>query len=170
MFSAEKVDHGSGLLAAALPERLPASITDLGAGWGWLAAKILARPGVEVLHLVEADCAALDCARRNVTDPRARFHWEDATRFRPEAPVDAVVMNPPFHVGRAADPALGAAFIAAAASMLAPAGRLWMVANRHLPYEAVLARHFREVAEIGGDSGFKLLMAARPVAAPRPRR
>ncbi len=170
VFSAEKVDHGSALLAAALPDRLPARIADLGAGWGWLAAQILARPGVEVLHLVEADRAALDCARRNIGDPRARFHWEDATRFRPEAPVDAVIMNPPFHTGRAAEPALGAAFIAAAAAMLAPSGRLWMVANRHLPYEAVLARHFREVAEIGGDGGFKLLMGTRPVAAPRPRR
>ena len=53
--------------------------------------------------------------------------------------------------------------------MLAPAGRMWMVANRQLPYEAVLARHFREVAEIGGDTAFKLIAAARPVAAPRPR-
>ncbi|WP_347311297.1 class I SAM-dependent methyltransferase [Defluviimonas sp. SAOS-178_SWC] len=169
VFSAEKVDHGSALLAEALPDRLPPRVADLGAGWGWLAAQVLARPGVEEVHLIEADRAALDCARRNITDPRARFHWEDATRFRPEASVDAVVMNPPFHTGRAAEPALGAAFIAAAAAMLVPSGRLWMVANRHLPYEAVLARHFREVAEIGGDGGFKLLTAARPVAAPRPR-
>ena len=170
VFSAEKVDHGSALLAAALPDKLPARIADLGAGWGWLAAQILARPGVEVLHLIEADRAALDCARRNITDPRAAFHWQDATRFRPDVPVDAVIMNPPFHTGRAAEPALGAAFIAAAAAMLVPSGRLWMVANRHLPYEAVLARHFRDADEIGGDGGFKLLMAARPVAAPRPRR
>ncbi|OYX44527.1 MAG: MFS transporter [Rhodobacterales bacterium 32-67-9] len=170
VFSAEKVDHGSALLAAALPDRLPAKVADLGAGWGWLAAAILARPGVEVLHLVEADRIALDCARRNITDPRAEFHWKDATRFRPDTRVDAVIMNPPFHSGRAAEPALGVAFIAAAAAMLAPSGRLWMVANRHLPYEAVLARHFGEVAEIGGDGGFKLLNAARPVAVPRPRR
>ncbi len=170
VFSAEKIDHGSALLAAALPERLPARVVDLGAGWGWLAAQILARTGVTELHLIEADRDALDCARRNVTDPRARFHWEDGTRFRPDTPVDAVVMNPPFHAGRAADPALGAAFIASAAAMLTTSGRLWMVANRHLPYEAVLARHFREVEEIGGDGGFKLLMAARPVPTPRPRR
>ena len=56
-----------------------------------------------------------------------------------------------------------------AAAMLAPSGRLWMVANRHLPYEAVLARHFREQAEIGGNGGFKLLSAARPLPTPRPK-
>ncbi len=169
VFSAERVDPGSALLAALLPDRLPALVADLGAGWGWLAAGVLKRDGVTELHLVEADHSALACARRNVIDARARFHWADATRFRPEVPFDAVVMNPPFHMGRAADPALGAAFIAAAAGMLAPSGRLWMVANRHLPYEAVLARHFREVAETGGDSAFKLLAAARPVPAPRRR-
>ncbi|WP_413872983.1 class I SAM-dependent methyltransferase [Albidovulum sp.] len=168
VFSAEKVDPGSALLAAALPARLPALVADLGAGWGWLGAQVLGRSGVGELHLVEADHASLACARRNVTDPRVRFHWADAIRFRPEAPFDAVVMNPPFHSGRAADPSLGAAFIAAAAAMLAPAGRLWMVANRHLPYEPVLAQHFREVTAIGGDGAFKLFLAARPVARPLP--
>lgn len=169
VFSAEKVDPGSALLAAALPGKLPARVADLGAGWGWLAAQVLSREGVAEVHLVEADHAALVCARANVPDPRARFHWADATRFRPDARFDAVVMNPPFHAGRAADPALGAAFIAAAAGMLVPAGRLWMVANRHLPYESVLARHFREVEEVGGDGAFKLFAASRPLTAPSPR-
>lgn len=179
VFSADGPDPGSRALAAALPDRLPRRIADLGAGWGWLAAQVLARPGVEELHLVEADHAALACARANVADPRASFHWADATRFRPPAPLDGVVMNPPFHQGRAADPALGAAFIRAAAGMLGTSGRLWMVANRHLPYEAALAQAFREVTEIGGDGGFKVFLASRPVpggakpapspARPRPR-
>lgn len=165
VFSADGPDAGSRALASALPDRLPRRIADLGAGWGWLAAQILARPGVEEVHLVEADHTALACAKVNVTDPRARFHWADATRFRPPAPLDGVVMNPPFHAGRAADPALGVAFIRAAAGMLTTSGRLWMVANRHLPYEAALAQAFREVAEIGGDGGFKVFLAARPVPA-----
>ena len=49
-----------------------------------------------------------------------------------------MIMNPPFHQGRAAEPDLGAAFIAAAARILKPHGRLMMVANRQLPYEAAL--------------------------------
>lgn len=159
VFSAEGVDAGSAMLAAALPEKLPTRIVDLGAGWGWLSAQILAHPGVETLHLVEADATALDCARRNVTDPRARFHWADALDFRLPEPVNGVIMNPPFHEGRAADPGLGAAFIKAAAGLLTGAGRLWMVANRHLPYEAELARHFADVTEIGGDNRFKILTA-----------
>ncbi|MBI1220687.1 MAG: methyltransferase [Rhodobacteraceae bacterium] len=162
VFSADGVDAGSAMLAAALPEKLPRKVMDLGAGWGFLSRAVLAHPEVEELHLVEAEAAALDCARLNITDPRAQFHWADALRFRLPGPVGAVVMNPPFHTGRAADPALGAAFIKAAAGMLSPSGTLWMVANRHLPYEPVLRAAFRDVDEIGGDGRFRLTRAARP--------
>lgn len=159
VFSADAVDPGSAMLAAALPEKLPSRIVDLGAGWGWLSAEILKHPGVGILHLVEADHAALECAKANVNDPRARFHWDDARSFKLPEPVNGVIMNPPFHAGRSADPALGAAFIRAAAGLLTGAGRLWMVANRHLPYEAELARYFTDLSEIGGDNRFKILTA-----------
>lgn len=159
VFSADGPDPASVVLAAHLPEKLPTRMADLGAGWGWLSAEVLKRPGVASLHLIEADATALDCARRNVTDPRAQFHWADALNFRLPEPVNGVVMNPPFHDGRAADPSLGAGFIRAAAGLLTGAGRLWMVANRHLPYEAVLRDSFADVAELGGDTRFKILTA-----------
>ncbi len=160
VFSADGPDPASQALASALPEKLPTRIVDLGAGWGWLSAQILAHPGVETLHLVEADATALDCARRNVTDPRARFHWADALDFRLPEPVNGVIMNPPFHEGRVADPRLGAGFIRAAAGLLTGAGRLWMVANRHLPYEQALRECFADVSELGGDTRFKILTAS----------
>jgi 16S rRNA (guanine1207-N2)-methyltransferase len=162
IFSADGPDPGSALLAAALPPRLPPRMADLGAGIGVLSRAVLARTGVESLDLIEAEALALDCARLNVTDKRAAFHWSDATRHDPRAPWDGVVMNPPFHRGRAGDPALGQAFIAAAARGLSPQGQLWLVANRHLPYEATLSAAFRDLAEIGGTPSFKLFHAARP--------
>uniref|UniRef100_UPI0028A18B1F class I SAM-dependent methyltransferase n=1 Tax=Paracoccus sp. TaxID=267 RepID=UPI0028A18B1F len=159
VFSADGPDPASVALAAQLPERMPTRVVDLGAGWGWLSAQILARPGVETLHLVEADADALDCARRNITDPRAQFHWADALSFKLAEPVNAVVMNPPFHQGRRADPSLGVGFIQSAARLLTGAGKLWMVANRHLPYEATLRASFGDVSEVWGDSRFKVLVA-----------
>lgn len=160
VFSADGPDAGSVMLAEALPARLPTRVVELGAGWGWLAAQILKREGLQELHLVEADHDAMTCARRNVTDERARFHWADATTFRLPEPVNGVIMNPPFHgTSRAAEPQLGAAFIRSAAALLTGAGRLWMVANRHLPYEAELAKYFRQVETFGGDNRFKLLTA-----------
>lgn len=163
VFSDGAVDKGSALLAGALPEKLPARMADLGAGWGYLAGPVLQRAGVASLDLIEAEALSLDCARLNVTDTRANFHWADATQFAPEAAYDGIVMNPPFHTGRAAEPSLGRAFIAASARILAGHGKLWMVANRHLPYEQALRDAFRNVDEIAGNGAFKVFHATRPI-------
>jgi 16S rRNA (guanine1207-N2)-methyltransferase len=164
VFSADGPDRGSLMLAEALPPVLPKRMADFGAGVGVLSLAVLAREGVQSLDLIEAERLALDCARLNVTDPRASFLWEDVTAGA-RGPYDGIVMNPPFHVGRTPDSRLGAAFLQAAAKALTPSGRLWVVANRHLPYETTLEGLFRQVEEIGGDAGFKLLQAAQPLKA-----
>lgn len=169
VFSADAVDAGSAALAAALPTKLGARVVDLGAGWGYLSRAILARDGVKTLDLVEAEALALDCARQNITDDRATFHWADATIWGAAKSCDTVVMNPPFHTNRAADPALGRAFIATAARILTQGGQLYMVANRHLPYENALSEHFAEHREIAGTSAFKVFHASRPKSANRAR-
>jgi len=163
VFSADAIDPASRLLATALPDRLGRRVVDLGAGWGYLSAMILKHDAkIETLDLVEADHMALACARHNVTDPRARFHWADALNWTASGSVDAVVMNPPFHTGRTADPSLGRGFIATAARILTSSGVLWMVANRHLPYEVTMGEQFSDVQEVAGDTRFKVLRAARP--------
>lgn len=174
VFSHGKIDAGSALLAAALPAKLPRHVVDLGAGWGFLTAAILSRSAVERVDGIEAEARALDCARRNVTDPRAHWHWADALSWAPEDRLQprpgAVVMNPPFHEGRRGAPDLGRGFIAAAARLLGTQGTLYMVANRHLPYEADLRERFREVEEMPGSGAFKLFAAHRPHAASAPGR
>lgn len=161
-FSAEGPDRGSELLVALTPP-LKGRVADLGAGWGYIAAEVLAEhPEITHLDLIEADHAALEAARANVDDPRAAFHWADATRFAPDEPYDAILCNPPFHTGRRADPGLGRAFIAAAARMLKPAGKFVMVANRHLPYEAALKEAFATGRMLGELEGFKLYEASKP--------
>ncbi len=165
VFSADGPDRGSMLLAQALPAKMPARIVDLGAGWGYLARAILGREGVTELDLVEAEEDALNCAAANIDDPRGRLHWADARSFKPLRPAHAVVMNPPFHAGRDADPALGVAFLRAAAGMLVPDGSLWLVANRHLPYDKTLAALFRRVEDIDGDAAFRLTRASLPIRA-----
>ncbi|MCL6282794.1 methyltransferase [Ruegeria sp. 2012CJ41-6] len=162
VFSSDGIDPASELLIAAMPDRPGARLADLGAGWGYLSAQLLGCDGVQSIDLVEADHAALDCARQNVSDPRARFHWADALTWVAPEPLDTVVMNPPFHTSRTADPALGRGFIAAAARALAPNGQLWIVANRHLPYEAALETHFTRFEEHRGDGRFKIFNASRP--------
>lgn len=163
VFSEGGIDKGSSALVAALPKKLPARIADLGAGWGYLTDAILKCDGVKVLDAVEAEALSLDCARCNISDDRVTFHWGDATQFTADRSYDAIIMNPPFHAGRASDPALGRTFIQAARRLLAPHGKLWMVANRHLPYEATLRECFRNVDELAGNGAFKVFHATRPI-------
>lgn len=162
VFSADGIDPASALLLQALPEKLGPRVADLGAGWGYLSAELLKRDRITCLHLVEADHTALDCARANVTDDGAAFHWADAVTWKASESCDTVIMNPPFHTSRSADPALGQGFITAAARNLTRNGDLWMVANRHLPYEATLAETFAHVEEVAGDNRFKVFHASRP--------
>ncbi|CTQ48408.1 class I SAM-dependent methyltransferase [Jannaschia donghaensis] len=160
VFSADGVDAGSALLASHLTG-LSGRVCDLGAGWGHLSRVVLQNEGVTACALIEAEHDAMTCARLNVVDPRAAFHWADATTWT-GGPFDVVVSNPPFHTARRADPSLGRAFITAAARLLTPGGRLLMVANRHLPYEETLNATFGAVAVLTDKDGFKVIEAKKP--------
>jgi 16S rRNA G1207 methylase RsmC len=50
------------------------------------------------------------------------------------------------------------------AQALAPRGRLWLVANRHLPYVAALGAHFAQVRTVAQEGGFKVVEAVRGAA------
>ncbi len=165
VFSADGPDHASKLLAEILPAKLPPRVADFGAGWGYLSRAILNHDGVRELDVIEAEQIALECARQNIKDPRASFHWADVTSFRPNRLWDAVIMNPPFHAGRDADASIGIGFIKAAHRGLNPGGAVWLVANRQLPYLAVLKTLFRDVEEFGKDPSFRLIRAAVPLRA-----
>lgn len=164
LFAWDRIDAASALLTEQLPADLSGRAADAGAGWGFLSMALLRRcPGITALDLFEADARALEPARRNLENAAIdiSLHWHDVTRGLP-GPFDAVVMNPPFHLGRADDPALGRAFIARAADALAPRGALWLVANRHLPYEAELEARFGTVRRTAEHDGFKVIHAREP--------
>jgi 16S rRNA (guanine1207-N2)-methyltransferase len=148
-----------------LPRTLSGRAADLGAGWGYLSEHILREcPEVRVLDLFEADRRALEAARRTLTPMigarRVNFRLADVTAGVGAALYNFVVMNPPFHEGRASDPFLGLRFIGAAAAALRPEGELWMVANRNLPYEAPLEELFETVEKLTEEQGFKIFRAA----------
>ncbi len=161
-FSCDGIDPGSRALADALPDRMDGHVVDLGSGWGYLADAVLERAGVTSVDLVEDDLAALEASRANLDDVRARFHWADALTFRPDPLADHVVTNPPFHAGRSADPSIGQGFIRNSAGMLTRKGTLWLVANRHLPYEKTLVEFFRDVRTLGQLAEYKLFKATQP--------
>jgi len=160
LFSWRRPDAGSRLLLDHLPV-LAGTGMDLCCGYGFLATELLARNRrVGMLHLVDADRHALDCARLNLASyrhVRTGFHWLDAVAESLPGGMDWVVLNPPFHSGRASDIALGRRIIAAACGALRTGGRLFLVANRSLPYEAVLKSGLRRVQSLYEGEGYKVV-------------
>jgi len=166
MFSHERIDPGSALLAAHLPADLHGVVADFGAGWGYLSVEIAARcPKVRRIELFEASHMAARAAEANMarlagTMPSVT-RWLDASAEDPRERYDAVVMNPPFHTGRSGDPDIGKAMITGAWRLLKPGGRLLLVANVHLPYEAALTGTFSASGLVAREAGFKVLWARK---------
>jgi 16S rRNA (guanine1207-N2)-methyltransferase len=161
VFSWDRIDPGSALLAEALPP-LSGRGADLGCGVGYLALKVLAEPAVGNLILVDIDRRAIDCASANVIDARAHLRWADVRAGLDDLTgLDFVVMNPPFHAAGSQDHGLGQVFIRRAAACLRPGGVCWLVANRHLPYEAVLGQEFSRVIQVRDQGGYKVFEARR---------
>jgi 16S rRNA (guanine1207-N2)-methyltransferase len=166
VFAWDRVDIASALLANQLPSDLAGRAADLGAGYGYLSARLLAHcPSIESLAVFEAEARALDLARQNLAPFESGvaidYHWHDVTSGLPGS-YDVIVTNPPFHVQRGVSrPDIGRRFIAVAAAALRDGGRLWLVANRHLPYEAELAHNFANLRTVVQEHGFKIVEAIK---------
>jgi 16S rRNA (guanine1207-N2)-methyltransferase len=160
VFSWDRVDSGTARLLSVMPACAGRG-ADLGCGIGVIARAVLAGSSVTQLELVDLDRRAIAAARRNISDPRANFHWADVRRLTELKNLDFVVMNPPFHDGGLEDRALGEAFVRRSHDMLRPGGTAWLVANLHLPYESVLSSAYAQVVLRAEGGGFKVYEARK---------
>ncbi len=165
MFSYRKVDIGSQLLMAHLPQSLSGHGADICAGWGYLSWAVAQRcPDVASVTLFEAEKRALDQAQDSLSKSPVPFHfvWADAARPLPHTqPFDWAVMNPPAHDLTSTTPGESAAILQQAVAVLRPGGKLWLVANRHLPYERTLQQAASRVQTVAEENGFKVMEVTR---------
>ena len=170
VFSAHRLDPGTALLLAHLPE--PGTHTDavdLGCGTG-VVGTVLARRDPD-LHVTFVDDSPLAVAsargtfRRALGDERpARFTVGDAlldpADGEPITP-DLIVVNPPFHRDHSVGDATAWRMFSEAQRVLPPGGELLVVGNRHLAYHAKLTRLFGKgrVQVVGSDPKFVVLRA-----------
>lgn len=147
-FGGTKIDPGTRLLLAQLPDltrelpgaEAPLRVLDLGCGNGTIACTLARQqPHWQVLASDVSDAAVRATrasAAANGVQVDARqvdglFDW-------PDADLDLIVTNPPFHVGTAKDSSVALAMFEQARRVLRPGGQLWCVYNSHLPWRARL--------------------------------
>lgn len=163
LHSWDEIDKGTALLARCLPDDLSGFVADFGCGWGYLSLQAaVAAPRIGKLTLIDIDSRAIDIAQKNIAahHPHIKTEtiWADLAAVSVRlGPFDAVLLNPPFHEGTKSNPALGQAIIRTAARSLTPSGRLYLVANRHLPYEQTLQDFFSSVTALAEEGGFKVV-------------
>jgi len=162
VFSWEHPDVGSRLLLEHLPADMAGRGMDLGCGNGYLSCHVLRHySDIKEWHAVDVDAAAVDCAAQNLhsleTACSVHTHWLDATQERLPEGMDVVLMNPPFHKDKADLVALGQAMIRAAQRSMHRQGSLFLVANRHLPYELLLNQSFERMRTLFEGEGYKII-------------
>lgn len=166
IFAWDRIDTASALLAQTLPDTLAGRGADLGAGFGFLTRHVLENcPKVAGMDLYEAEKRALDLARQNLngfsSTKTLNGIWSDVTRGI-ESPYDFIVSNPPFHQGGKADRTdVGQGFIRSASRGLRSGGTLYLVANRHMPYEDTLKECFGSFDMLADEGGYKVLKAIK---------
>ena len=160
-----KADQGSQLLCEYLPNDLHGLGADFGCGYGFLSRHILdTNPKVKKLCLIDADRRSVDLARTNTAGHAPKTHpvWDDLTapNHLPKN-LDFVIMNPPFHSGKNTDSSIGVSFIKHAHQALKRYGRLYLVANTHLPYEQHISKLFHKYEVLAQKNGFKVICAGK---------
>lgn len=167
IFNKGEPDAGSLLLIENLPSGLSGRGADLCAGNGILSKAVLETSReVQALHLFEIDRVALACAELTLQSLQRDqtelfFYWADVTQGVGEKDFDWIVMNPPFHDQNEADPELGIACITAASRALKTGGKLYMVANKKLPYEESLRGLFKHGRCVADGKGYKVYECER---------
>ncbi|WP_421732963.1 methyltransferase [Cellulomonas sp.] len=166
-FAGTGIDIGTRALLQHL-DAMPPDIgmaVDLGCGTGVLAVLLArANEGLTVTATDES-AAAVASARATVAangvEGRIVVVRADGAETVPDASVDLVLLNPPFHVGAAVHDGVARTLFAEAARVLKSGGELWAVWNSHLRYRPTLERVIGPTRQVSRDPKFTVTVSTR---------
>ncbi len=181
VFSKGSIDIGGRFLAEnlesllSLPSNLddnesngstPYTAIDLGCGNGLLGLSLLKAFGdiKQPLNLIFSDESnmAVQSARFNVQEnfpnrmPDCTFRIDDCLSQQADATADLILCNPPFHQQNAITTHIAEQMIKGAFKAMNPKGELYLVANRHLPYQQCLKSTFGGFKVAASNSKFTI--------------
>jgi 16S rRNA (guanine1207-N2)-methyltransferase len=170
VFAWDKLDDGTTALVEAMEVGVRDEVLDLGCGTG-LAGLAAARRAMQGrVTLVDADVRAVESARFTLKAngiANAEFVLSDCGSAVLGRRYDCVITNPPFHQGVGVDYEVACQFVRDAARVLRSGGRLFLVANRFLPYGALVEKVFGNVGTAHEDSRYHVLTAVARSGGPR---
>ncbi len=164
IFGWDKIDRGSALLAAYLPQFLdaypipPQSVLDLGCGYGYLAL-CASQYNFQQIVATDNNAAALRATRENL-GPIDGIHWNViATNAGDQLSeqFDTILCNPPFHSGFAVDGDLSTKFLNNTQRLLKSSGRALFVVNTFIPLEQKAMQYFNNIEVLANNKSFKLV-------------
>jgi 16S rRNA (guanine1207-N2)-methyltransferase len=164
VFARGTMDEGTRILLDALEVYVTDEALDLGCGAGYIGLHIAQRARKGFVTMVDASLAAVAASQQAVEQSgltNVRVLPSDGTAAVAMQRFDLVATNPPFHLAGIETREVAERFMREAAQVLRPKGRLYVVANRFLKYEPVLQNHFSRVAEVGGNTRYKVLLALK---------
>jgi 16S rRNA (guanine1207-N2)-methyltransferase len=168
-FAHGRLDKGTALLLEFLqsPEaqklKIKGKVLDFGCGVGVIGLLLKLQRPDSTLELLDSSASALESTRASlqlngIEAKVTAADGLDAIKGR----YDWIISNPPFHKGVNTNLNIAKRMIARAPALLGNRGKLLLVCNRHLPYEAWLAESFSGQDKVTENREFKVLMAYGP--------
>jgi 16S rRNA (guanine1207-N2)-methyltransferase len=108
-----------------------------------------------------AVASAAATATANDVAARVQVLRDDAMSTLPDASVDLILCNPPFHVGTSVHAGAALKLFNAAGRVLAPGGELWTVFNSHLAYDGQVNRAVGPTRVVGRNAKFTVTVSTR---------
>jgi len=168
VFSREHLDHGSRLLLEHMTSIPDAhSVVDLACGNGVLGLMYQERHAQSGIQFVDESYSAIESAKLNYTawfpdtDTNAAFVVGDALEHHADDSANLVLCNPPFHQQHATGDQVAKRLFLESKRCLSQRGEFWIVANRHLGYDAVLQRLFGNCRTVATNRKFSVYRAVK---------
>jgi len=169
IFAWNKIDPGSAFLNTELDNWLsgfntaPASLLDLGCGYGFLSVMAL-RGSLSYVHATDSNIIATTLCRENLAinnnnNLKISVSCDDCGQGIKDK-FDCIISNPPFHRGFQHDQELTLKFLKQCQRLLARGGKALLVVNEFINIEKKATDFFKQVNIVASNKSYKLIELA----------
>lgn len=160
VFSHRELDEGTALLLTKLPATLSGTLLDFACGSGVIASYLHSVGARIQTELLDVSALALWSSAHTLSLNNSQGTIIAADTLQGvNHRFQTIVTNPPFHTGVKIDYRISRDFIAGVKQRLTSNGKLYLVANRFLPYAELLTEQFKQPATLAQNTRFSVYFA-----------